>query len=732
MARVPVSFENGVRLSPISDARFRAPDVGEGGRSIAGSVMRLGQTVQGAAETEDQIQTIYAEGRAKALDNEYQEFERDILFGDDGYYSKSNADALNARDPTQKAISDKIGELLEKTQDQRERVMLQGVLDRRKQETFNGVARYAQGQARQFAVTQSEARVSNAQENYIRFYKSDPARADAERATIISEVQARADLLGLEDAGVIAAMKDDALSGMHASVVQAEMLGDPASAAAYLEQHRDEIDPAKQIVLDRQLNPLLVDRDARGFADMAQGIGTPGAVETVPGADGKGEGIVLAMPVAGAVRSGYGTRTDPITGDKKVHRGVDIPAPEGAPIGSAGDGTVRFVGNRNDGYGNVVEVDHGNGYVTRYAHMEAATVKKGDRVTRGSSVGRVGSTGRSTGPHLHFEVSKDDGTTYGKRVDPVSVVGTGAAVRAVGSQQGDLQAQIAWSDSYIDDKLADKPPLYRQQVKDATRAEIKRRHGEARAIEAEGERAAWDDALEQVFALQDNFTSITQIKGYQNLPPDRRLQLDGWADANLDARRKSTATDWQFFGELHRIAADNPALLKDIPIDEARRRLGDTEFKEFLDMIKSPPKSGDPKALTFSDILKETKLSLGEAGYSFGEKASESDKASVNSFLRRMNGWAQGWFQQTGRWPTPDEIRRQGDRFLIEGTWKTGSEWWGSTSGRAFEAPQSGLERGFQADVPDDVRKTIRRALGPSATEEDIRKAYIAGKGIDW
>jgi murein DD-endopeptidase MepM/ murein hydrolase activator NlpD len=101
--------------------------------------------------------------------------------------------------------------------------------------------------------------------------------------------------------------------------------------------------------------------------------------------------------------SSYGYRHDPFTGGGAFHAGVDFPGAYGQPILAAAAGRVAYVGQRQ-GYGNVVEVDHGHGIMTRYAHLSSFGVQRGAAVTRGQPIARMGSTGRSTGTHLHFEV----------------------------------------------------------------------------------------------------------------------------------------------------------------------------------------------------------------------------------------------------------------------------------------------------------------------------------------
>lgn len=115
--------------------------------------------------------------------------------------------------------------------------------------------------------------------------------------------------------------------------------------------------------------------------------------------------------------SNFGYRPDPFTGRRAFHRGVDFAnGRTGAPIVSVAAGVVIWSGPRTS-YGLMVEIDHGNGYKTRYAHAEKLLVKVGDVVMKGQQIGQVGSTGRSTGPHLHFEVHKD-----GRAVDPTGYV----------------------------------------------------------------------------------------------------------------------------------------------------------------------------------------------------------------------------------------------------------------------------------------------------------------------
>src|SRR5688572_4867267 len=123
------------------------------------------------------------------------------------------------------------------------------------------------------------------------------------------------------------------------------------------------------------------------------------------------------MPTAGWLTSQFArSRKHPLLHISRPHEGIDVTAPMGAPIIAPASGTVVKVGREN-GYGNVVEIDHGNGIVTRYAHCSRIDVRHGQRVTRGQPIAAVGSTGLSTGPHLHYEIHIN-----GKVVDPLTYV----------------------------------------------------------------------------------------------------------------------------------------------------------------------------------------------------------------------------------------------------------------------------------------------------------------------
>jgi murein DD-endopeptidase MepM/ murein hydrolase activator NlpD len=138
-------------------------------------------------------------------------------------------------------------------------------------------------------------------------------------------------------------------------------------------------------------------------------------------------------PINAAVTftSGFGVRDDPFHKGAAMHPGIDLAGSYGTPIYATADGTVVRAGWNNGGYGNMVELDHGRGIMTRYGHMSAVLVHAGDHITRGQQIGRMGSTGRSTGNHLHYEVRID-----GHPVNPIPFMKSTDYVLAMQKRSG--------------------------------------------------------------------------------------------------------------------------------------------------------------------------------------------------------------------------------------------------------------------------------------------------------
>jgi murein DD-endopeptidase MepM/ murein hydrolase activator NlpD len=164
-------------------------------------------------------------------------------------------------------------------------------------------------------------------------------------------------------------------------------------------------------MMDTEIARLMAQRDTSGFTKTVEQSLEKVAVKAV------NYGEVRQQPVHGIVSSGFGPRNDPFSGERSFHNGIDIAAPAGSPVKAATAGKVIFSGWAA-GYGNLVELDHGAGVVTRYAHNQTNLVTVGEEISPGQLIALVGNTGRATEAHLHFEVRR-----YGKPIDPKALLG---------------------------------------------------------------------------------------------------------------------------------------------------------------------------------------------------------------------------------------------------------------------------------------------------------------------
>lgn len=232
----------------------------------------------------------------------------------------------------------------------------------------------------------------------------------------------RVAVLGLVLPALFAPARSDARTAKEPALDRAAAPESEATLALARFTGLFEIDLVPQSVIDRLVRWQVGLRDVvRGtadrLADLAQDTGFRApdltALTTFP----------LPTSDDSWATSGFGWRDDPMRHRRKFHSGADIRARPGTPVFAAGDGVVIFAG-RQGGYGNIVMVDHGGGVITRYAHLRRIHATKGESITAGKRLGQVGSTGRTTGPHLHFEVRLN-----GNPVDPTTALTVGQLQR---------------------------------------------------------------------------------------------------------------------------------------------------------------------------------------------------------------------------------------------------------------------------------------------------------------
>jgi murein DD-endopeptidase MepM/ murein hydrolase activator NlpD len=223
-----------------------------------------------------------------------------------------------------------------------------------------------------------------------------------------------------QDAERVAADERDRVTQLRAA---ADAERNHAIAAVAQEQQIIEGIRARRAEFEAEYNAVQAQIQAQIAASLSRGNPTAPAAGPKPGppsapAPGPGSASTtrdarFIWPVNGSVGSGFGPRIHPISGGSRMHTGVDIGASSGTPIKAADDGVVVMAGP-NGGYGNWTLIDHGGGLATGYGHQSSIGVSRGQRVSRGEVIGRVGSTGASTGPHLHWEVRVN-----GNPVDPM-------------------------------------------------------------------------------------------------------------------------------------------------------------------------------------------------------------------------------------------------------------------------------------------------------------------------
>ena len=211
--------------------------------------------------------------------------------------------------------------------------------------------------------------------------------------------------------------RQDVYTRVTARIVEWEAVGREIEAAdAAIEAQIRELEAELARQAAEEAERRAAEEEARREAEQAANASEepdPGGEEPAAPPVVLGPFSVTHRPVPGSVSSGFGSRIHPIFGTSRNHYGVDFNGSSGDPIVAAAAGRVITAGWMN-GYGNVVILSHGDGYTTLYAHQSAILVSNGDTVAGGETIGRVGSTGWSTGPHLHWEIRID-----GVAVDPM-------------------------------------------------------------------------------------------------------------------------------------------------------------------------------------------------------------------------------------------------------------------------------------------------------------------------
>jgi hypothetical protein len=719
MPVVPVA-QNRVGIASVTDAKLQPGDFsGNAFDALGQGMQRLGEGGQDLAKMLEHQEAIQDQAATKQLDNEATLAIRNVLWtGDGAYFTKQGSDALNAREPTQKALQKIREDMLGRVTSDRQRKMLTDQLDRRLSEEFDGIARYSLQQNIKYEQDQSVSRQAIQTDEAVRSFE-DPVKFESAYNTGLGEIRSRADIEGWSPER-LKIEESDYSTGIHGAVTMGLIDKDPTQANAYFQQHRDKIDYKAQAKLEGLLREPLERRADMAIADAAMNPGEAAATE--PKTRGG-----YSDPLRGAgkapVRGGeYGAARD-----YGGHQGDDWPAPVGTAVYSGHGAGVAKVSRSRLG-GNTVTIDHGDGVVTRYMHLSAIAVQNGQRVDGDTPIGQVGVSGRSTGPHLHYEARVN-----GRPVDPGSLVTH--ATRKMDPAPGDLGAALANVDA--DPRLANDP-VRRERVK----SEVIRRFGVADAVRAKQTDAARDDAWQYIDRLPENgFTSYSQlpsgIRARLDQDPSAAHQFHELADATRASLTKAPKTNPMAFITMSDAYARDPAAFLKVRPEVMRTQLDDGDFNIYMGWRRDAlqDKTGTGKTAKWNadkEVLDASSTVMEAAGLTTTGKK-EKERAgvaqSIAGFQRQMVGWAEGYKSIHGKPPPAAEIRQQASRYLVQGTWRdptTGAK----RTDYLFNYPEKqGVD--LAMTVPADVAARIRRQA-PRATDADVTQIYISGLGKHW
>lgn len=494
------------RFAPADFSRSAGAALAEGaqvlGRSMAQAALDLDEIVERADDTESRKLTLQYQERAAAVLAEYEQAEGDNVLEADKA-ARGKLDEL-ATEFTGQASSNRMRKLTDERINQlrsAHRVQITEATARKGKEAADRT------QKGQIALTKEE---------FVRAAFKDPALAAKYLATGQQLLDDQAALLGWSD-DEYALKSIEQESSWHLAVFDQRMAEDDIDGAlAYRDAHKDRLTAEHTAAMANDLkNPLLTRQAA---SDAAEAMGQASPVGEVP------SGGKYSLPVkGGTITSKYGA---PRAG-RGPHNGVDIAAPAGTPITPIAPGTVVAV--TSDGVsGNYVVVDHGGGLTTSYAHMQKHGVHVGDKVGPGSVLGTVGSTGRSTGPHVHLVARQDR-----SQIDPMTLMGK-AAPGGNAARRWDKEAAYKAIDG-----RADWTFERRERAKRYVDQEIERDEG----LKAREEQDADREASKVVLELGENFTSLNQIPAdvRARLSPDAARQYQNNAEVNKGRRDSARA-----------------------------------------------------------------------------------------------------------------------------------------------------------------------------------------------
>lgn len=690
----------------MTDARLVAAN--NGGGALAGlgqGLQQLGQMGQQVAFEQDRLDAQLAEAGAKTIDNEVVAGANPLRAS---FLQRKGLDAGVAKPEAYKALDELYKTSLAKATTPRMRAILQPVLDARMAGLRAELDTHSIQQLGVANEAASIARTNLAREEAVSTL--DPATRSKAILTGLGEIDARAKTAGLAPE-VAATERFKFESGVHRSVIE-RMLANEAidDASAYLKSNADRISDADETDITKMLRDPLERRETNADTDRLMGRATGGDAPA---------SFTYANPLHGAGRTPVAGGQFNAHRDYGGHQGIDMPAREGTPVFASGPGTVKVSSSPLGG--NIVAVDHGNGKVTRYMHLGKVLVKDGDTVTPDTQIGGVGMTGRTSGPHLHYEIREG-----GKPIDPNKAV----SVVQQSPQRHDLAALLARADR------TGAAEGWSPERLDRVKVELQRRVGRDEMLQGRAEQEAERGAYDAIDKLgEQNFTSLAQLPANvrAGLSPQARVSLQNRAQSNARAivEQAKVKAGGDQISTLRDLATDTPEDFVAIDLRRFRGQITPGEYGS-LDRLQrkmrtaadhvAPPVESKARSI-IRQYSTDIGLNLTKKG---GKWNSPEDRQSAeriyDMMMRDLADDGQG-----KKVLTEDDYRAAFNRATQ--TVKVERKGWFSSSWE--ETPRFRVDKGthIRVAVPNSDRDAIigsfRRRYGRAPSEQQIAQIYM-------
>ncbi len=644
MARVPIVQGPSVGLAPISRERIRPVDNGGGALGgFARGMQQLGEAGMQFAQAQDRLLEEQDEAGSKALDAEAIPLiqksltEFTALQGE-----KASTEALAA---ARKRLLEQRDEFLKRAPTPRMQRMLGDVLDQRLALAAGQMEAHS---VKQIGVAWEMASVSRQTRSAeAAMAASDPVERRMHIDTGIAELRELAARKGLGD-DVVKVETFKFASGIHRRVALDMVDGDNVDGAlAYLEANKGEISGDDEAQINRALRDPL---ERRQTTEDTAGIlraetGTEAGASSSPHDPLGGAG---RMPVKGGE---YGA-----TRDYGAHNAVDIPAARGTPIKPERVGTARVSSSAKGG--NIVTIDYGDGTVDKYMHLDQVRVKDGDRVTADTVVGTVGSTGRSSGPHLHWQR-----LVGGKAVNPLEARSRGPQQEP---QRHDLGKALAEVDRRADE--GGWSPERRDRAKQAVEKMVAQDELLIRRREDEADRQAWD----AIDALPNNqITSIEQIPASIRSRMSSRARMQIEDEIARNTKPKEVEANGDAAITLKVLAARDEEAFKALDLRQFRSQLTPGEFQSLaVDQARMRAKPAD--APTTANVRAEIDRTITFYGGDIGlgknvtDRKNEDGRRTYGRIQDSMRAYLERATEGGKRKPTDDDLKAAFDHATME------------------------------------------------------------------